>query len=85
MEYWNCDDRGYVSRLRLCCCLWCGQDHLTENEVIYIATDETDLSMFDVFKDRTRVRFLSDYYDRAGVSELNPNLLGMLEQVHHRK
>ncbi|CAM9337395.1 unnamed protein product [Laminaria digitata] len=55
--------------------------HLTENEVIYIATDEKDLSMFDMFKDRARVRFLSDYYDRAGVSELNPNLLGMLEQV----
>ena len=52
-----------------------------ENEVIYIATDETDLSMFDPFKDRARVRFLSDYYERAGVSELNPNLLGMMEQV----
>eukprot|EP00904_Undaria_pinnatifida_P005051 jgi/Undpi1/1676/HiC_scaffold_11.g05066.m1 len=56
-------------------------DHLTPNEVVYIATDEKDLSMFDPFKDRVRVRFLSDYYDRAGVSELNPNLLGMLEQV----
>ena len=52
-----------------------------ENEVIYIATDETDLSMFDPFKDRARVRFLSDYYERAGVSELDPNLLGMMEQV----
>ncbi|CAM9179038.1 unnamed protein product [Laminaria digitata] len=55
--------------------------HLTENEVIYIATDEIDLSMFDPFKDRARVRFLSDYYERADLSELNPNLLGMLEQV----
>lgn len=62
--------------------LGCGQDHLTKNEVIYIATDEKDLSLFDPFKDRARVRFLSDYYERAGVSELNPNLLGMLEQVH---
>eukprot|EP00904_Undaria_pinnatifida_P005053 jgi/Undpi1/1678/HiC_scaffold_11.g05068.m1 len=55
--------------------------HLSENEVVYIATDETNLSMFDPFKDRLRIRFLSTYYERAGVSELNPNLLGMLEQV----
>lgn len=67
---------------RLCYSLGSGQDHLTPNEVVYIATDEKDLSMFDPFKDRVRVRFLSDYYDRAGVSELNPNLLGMLEQVY---
>lgn len=56
-----------------------------KNEVIYIATDETKLSLFDPFKDRARIRFLSDYYERAGLSELNPNLLGMLEQVHRKE
>lgn len=57
------------------------QDHLKENEVVYVATDETDLSAFEPFKKYIRVKFLADYYDRAGVSEMNPNLIGMLDQV----
>lgn len=52
-----------------------------ENEVVYVATDEKDLSFFDPFREKFRVRFLSDYYERAGVSEISPNVLGMLEQV----
>ena len=59
------------------------QDHLKDNEVVYVATDEKDRSLFEPFKKYTRVRFLSDYYERAGVSELNPNLLGMLDQVRY--
>lgn len=59
------------------------QDHLSPNEVLYIATDEKDLTVFEPFKEKgLQIRFLSDYYERAGVSELDPNLLGMLEQVH---
>lgn len=54
---------------------------MNDNEVIYIATDENNQELFDDFKPRFRIRFLSDYYERAGVSELNPNLIGMLEQV----
>ncbi|CAN0546899.1 unnamed protein product, partial [Ectocarpus sp. 8 AP-2014] len=60
------------------------QDHLNDNEVVYVATDEKDLSVFEPFKKNVRVKFLSDYYERAGVSELNPNLIGMLEQVRCR-
>ncbi|CAM9561978.1 unnamed protein product, partial [Ectocarpus sp. 12 AP-2014] len=56
-------------------------DHLNDNEVVYVATDEKDLSVFEPFEKNVRVKFLSDYYERAGVSELNPNLVGMLEQV----
>lgn len=51
--------------------------------MVYVATDEKDLALFEPFKKYTRVRFLSDYYERAGVSELNPNLLGMLDQVRY--
>ncbi|CAN0437008.1 unnamed protein product, partial [Hapterophycus canaliculatus] len=57
------------------------QDHLEDNEVVYVATDEKDLAAFEPFKKHIRVRFLADYYDRAGVSELNPNLIGMLDQI----
>ncbi|CAM9188214.1 unnamed protein product [Pylaiella littoralis] len=56
-------------------------DHLKENEVVYVATDEKDHSLFESFKQHTRVRFLSDYYDRAAVDELDQNLLGMLDQI----
>lgn len=49
--------------------------------MVYVATDEKDLSLFEPFHKHVRVKFMSDYYDRAGVSELNPNLLGMLDQV----
>ncbi|CAM9689735.1 unnamed protein product [Pylaiella littoralis] len=56
-------------------------DHLYDNEVVYVATDEKDKSLFEPFAKHVRVKFLSDYYERAGVSELDPNLLGMLDQV----
>ncbi|CAM9689565.1 unnamed protein product [Pylaiella littoralis] len=56
-------------------------DHLYNNEVVYVATDEKDKSLFEPFAKHVRVKFLSDYYERAGVSELDPNLLGMLDQV----
>eukprot|EP00752_Nemacystus_decipiens_P007761 g6935.t1 len=55
--------------------------HLKDNEVVYVATDEKDLSLFEPFHKHVRVKFLADYYERAGVSELNPNLLGMLDQI----
>lgn len=47
-----------------------------------MATDEKDRSFFQVLDDRFRVRFLGDYYERAGVSEMNGNYIGMMEQVH---
>ncbi|CAM9689493.1 unnamed protein product [Pylaiella littoralis] len=56
-------------------------DHLYDNEVVYVATDEKNTSLFEPFAKYVRVKFLSDYYERAGVSELDPNLLGMLDQV----
>ncbi|CAM9872699.1 unnamed protein product [Scytosiphon promiscuus] len=56
-------------------------DHLEKGEVVYVATDETDLSVFEPFKEHIQVKFLKDYYERAGVSELNPNLIGMLDQI----
>ena len=49
--------------------------------MVYVATDEKNLSLFEPFDKYVRVKFMADYYERAGVSELNPNLLGMLDQV----
>lgn len=69
-----------ILECRLLLLFW--QDHLIEGETIYIASDETDRSLFGVFKERFRVRFLEDYYEEAKVSEMNPNYIGMMEQVH---
>ncbi|CAN0040007.1 unnamed protein product, partial [Sphacelaria rigidula] len=57
------------------------QDHLLEGEILYMATDEADKAFFRPFDEHFKVRFLSDYYDEAGVSELNRNYIGMMEQV----
>lgn len=57
------------------------QDHLIDGETLYIATDERNRSFFEAFHERFKVRFLSDYYEKAGVSEMGPNYVGMIEQV----
>ncbi|CAM9355148.1 unnamed protein product [Ascophyllum nodosum] len=56
-------------------------DHVEDNEVVYIATDEKDKELFKPFRERYRVRFLSDYFERAAVGEMNQNYVGMLEQI----
>lgn len=55
---------------------------MTAGHVVYIATDEKNSSFFDPFRAVFKtVRFLSDYASTAGVSSLNQNHVGMLEQV----
>lgn len=48
---------------------------------MYFATDEKNTTFFDVWQEHFKVRFLSDYYEEAGVSELKSEYLGMMEQV----
>merc|ERR1712037_185949 len=50
-------------------------------ELLYIATDEVDLSFFDVFREHYTVRFLSDYKELAGFDNLDPNFVGQIDQV----
>jgi GR25 family glycosyltransferase involved in LPS biosynthesis len=49
--------------------------------LIYISTDEKSLDFFNPFKEKFHVRFLSDYYSQANLTELNQNHLGMIEQI----
>jgi len=52
------------------------------NELIYIATDDKNKSSFNPFKKRfPTIRFLDDYFELAGLGNLNPNFLGMIDQV----
>jgi GDP-fucose protein O-fucosyltransferase len=59
--------------------------HLIPNissRVLYISTDESNRTFFkpffDTFKD---VKFLSDFHNMADIDQMNPNHLGMVEQV----
>lgn len=52
------------------------------NRILYISTDESNRTFFkpffDTFKD---VKFLSDFHNMANIDEMNPNHLGMVEQI----
>ena len=55
---------------------------IPQNEVLFIATDEHDKSFFQPFRTRfPKIFFLDDFTDLAGLSTLNPNYLGMIDQV----
>lgn len=59
--------------------------HLVPNpskRVVYIATDERNRSFFQPFDEAFgKVVFLTDYYHRFGLEEINQNHIGMIEQV----
>ena len=51
------------------------------NELLYIATDERDKSFFDDLAAHHTLRFLDDYWDMAGLSDLDPNYMGMIDTI----
>lgn len=55
---------------------------IKEGQLIYIATDVRNRSYFDPMKARfPQLRFLNDYTDLVGLKGINPNFLGMLDQI----
>lgn len=55
---------------------------LPENELLFIATDEKNKTFFLPFRQRfPKLRFLDDYMDLADLRHINPNFLGMIDQV----
>ena len=56
--------------------------HLPKGQLVYIATDEKKKDFFNAFKTRfVQLRFLDDYFKEAGLDKINPNFLGMIDQV----
>lgn len=49
--------------------------------VVYLATDETDEKYLGVLRAQWKVFTLSDFADRIGLKKLNPNYVGMVEQI----
>ncbi|KAG5179633.1 hypothetical protein JKP88DRAFT_326219 [Tribonema minus] len=58
------------------------EEYLQPREMVYIATDERNKTLFEPFWERHTVRFLDDYWKSAGLDELsNGNFVGMVESV----
>jgi hypothetical protein len=49
--------------------------------LLYIATDETNRTFFRPLMEHYNVRFLDDYSSLAGLADVDPNFVGMIDQV----
>lgn len=52
-----------------------------EKEILYIATDERNKTFFDDLAIHYELRFLDDYWDLAGLGNLDPNYMGMIDTI----
>ncbi|CAM9100150.1 unnamed protein product [Chrysoparadoxa australica] len=56
-------------------------EYVNEGELLFIMTDEKDREFFKPLESRYKVRFLGQYFDRAGVQEINPMQISLLEAI----
>ena len=57
-------------------------DVLQKNEILYISTDEKNKTFFEPFREAGyKLRFLDDFAELAGLEDLDPNHMGMVETV----
>ena len=57
-------------------------EFIPKDTLVYVASDEKNMSFFKPFRDRfPAVRMLKDYMDLAGLHSVNPNYLGMIDQI----
>eukprot|EP00602_Paraphysomonas_sp_CaronLab_P009442 CAMPEP_0185029864 /NCGR_PEP_ID=MMETSP1103-20130426/16460_1 /TAXON_ID=36769 /ORGANISM="Paraphysomonas bandaiensis, Strain Caron Lab Isolate" /LENGTH=543 /DNA_ID=CAMNT_0027564775 /DNA_START=130 /DNA_END=1758 /DNA_ORIENTATION=+ len=55
---------------------------IPRGQLVYIATDERNKTFFDDLKQRfPKLYFLDDFFEEVGLGALNPNFLGMIDQV----
>jgi len=57
------------------------EDVIVPGSLVYVVTDESNMKYFDTVRDRYRLRFLHDFYEAAGLKDMDPNFTGMLEQL----
>jgi hypothetical protein len=51
------------------------------NEILYIATDERNKTFFDDLAAHHTLRYLDDYWEFAGLGDLDPNYMGMIDTI----
>jgi hypothetical protein len=55
---------------------------IPEGQLLFIATDERNKTFFDPFLKRfPHIKYLDDFMDFAELKNINPNFLGMIDQV----
>ena len=54
---------------------------IRKNEIVYIATDEKSRDFFNPLMKHYNIRFLSDFADAAGLKDLDPNFMGMIDTI----
>jgi GDP-fucose protein O-fucosyltransferase len=52
-----------------------------ENEILYVATDERNKTFFDDLAQHYELRFLDDYWNMAGLDQLDPDYMGMVDTI----
>ena len=52
-----------------------------EKEILYVSTDEKKKSFFDPIAKHHDLRYLDDYWEKAGLDKLDPNHMGMVESA----
>ena len=57
------------------------REHWRSGELLYIATDERNATWFDPIREHHKLRFLDDYADLAGLADLDPNYMGMIDTI----
>ena len=50
-------------------------------EILFIATDERNKTFFDPIAQHHELRFLDDYFELAGLGNLDPNYFGMIDTI----
>jgi len=50
-------------------------------EILYIATDERNKTFFDPIAKHHEIRFLDNYFELAGLGDLDPNWFGMIDTI----
>jgi hypothetical protein len=52
-----------------------------DKEILYVATDERNKTFFDDLAVHYDLRYLDDYWDMAGLGDLDPNYMGMIDTI----
>jgi hypothetical protein len=50
-------------------------------EILYISTDEQNRTFFEPLAEHHDLRFLDDYYEEAGLANLDKHFMGMVESI----
>lgn len=57
------------------------KEHWQQNEIIYVATDEKNKTFFEPLAAHLDLRFLDDFWELAGLGNVDPNYFGMIDTI----